>query len=343
MPEDAMDEVAGAVHRASAARALPNTFQISTEKYLEAYRLMLLSRGFDERCTKLLAAGTVVPHFHSGVGQEALMVASVLPLRATDQMIYTHRGYGHLLAKGVSLNEIALDTFMKAGGTNQGLGGNMHIARPDLGIPGREGVFGTRFGIATGFALAASLRGDDAVTVCFYGEAAGARGPLYESLNMAVLWRLPVIYIAENNGWSFSSRTEWLFPHGRMSRVWRGFDIPVEEFDGNDPEVVYETVCRAVERARAGDGPSVLEGLTYRLDPHIWYDKATYRPANEVVERRGRDPLNIASRQLLSRSVAQSKLSEIADMVEQEVAAAFETVAAAADATWPDTFEVTAR
>lgn len=338
-----MDDKAAADQHASAARALPNIPQITTDKYLEAYRLMLLSRGFDERCTKMLAAGEAVPHFHSGAGQEALMVASVLPLRPTDQMIYTHRGYGHLLAKGVSLKEIALDTFMKAGGTNYGLGGNMHVARPDLGIPGREGVFGTRFGLAIGFALAASLRGDDAVTVCFYGEAAGARGPLYESLNMAVLWRLPIIYIAENNGWSFSSRTEWLFPHGRMSRVWRGFDIPVEEFDGNDPEVVYETVSRAVERARGGAGPSVLEGLTYRLDPHIWYDKATYQPAHEIAEWRRRDPMNIASQQLLSRGVAQSKLSEIAEMAKQDVTDTFEAVAAAPDATWTDTFEVTAR
>jgi TPP-dependent pyruvate/acetoin dehydrogenase alpha subunit len=284
-----MDEKAFTDDRALPGDAQCNSPHITTDIYLDAYRLMLLSRGFDEHCTRLLGAGEAVPHFHSGSGQEALMVASVLPLRTTDQMIYTHRGYGHLLAKGVTLREIALDTFMKLGGTNHGLGGNMHVARPDLGIPGREGAFGTRFGIATGTALAAQLRGDDGVTLCFYGEAAGARGPLYESLNMAVLWRLPIVYIAENNGWSFSSRTEWLFPQGRMSRVWRGFDIPVHEFDGNDPEVVYETVSRAIVRARDGDGPSVLEGLTYRLDPHIWYDKAGYQPP--MRSRRGENAI----------------------------------------------------
>src|SRR5262249_34972860 len=147
--------------------------RIPIPDYLKIYRNMLLSRGFDRRCNAILLTGKIVPHFHSGVGQEALMVASVAPLRPTDQMIYTHRGYGHLLAKGVSLREIALDTFMKAGGTNNGLGGNMHVARPDLGIPGREGVFGTRFGIAIGLALAQILDQSDAVTVCFYGEAAG--------------------------------------------------------------------------------------------------------------------------------------------------------------------------
>jgi pyruvate dehydrogenase E1 component alpha subunit len=339
-----MSEKAGAAGvRRSESHERANVPQLTTEEYLRAYRLMLLSRGFDEQCTKMLTRGQVVPHFHSGVGQEALMVASVLPLRPTDQMIYTHRGYGHLLAKGVSLKEIAFDTFMKAGGTNQGLGGSMHVARPDLGIPGREGVFGTRFAIAVGIALASSLRGSDDVTVCFYGEAAGARGQLYESLNMAVLWRLPVIYVAENNGWSFSSRTEWLYPGSRMSRVWRGFDIPVEEFDGNDPEMVYETVARAVERARDGEGPSVLEGLTYRLDPHIWYDKASYQPAQEIAEWRRRDPLMVARDQLFRRGITQHRLSRIAGMVEEEIESTFAAAEAAPDATWADSLEVTAR
>lgn len=271
------------------------------------------------------------------------MVAPLLPLRATDQMIYTHRGYGHLLAKGVSLREIALDTFMKVGGTNHGLGGVMHVTRPDLGVPGREGVFGGRFGIALGLALAAKLEGRDDVTICFYGEAAGARGILYESLNMAVLWRLPLIYVAENNGWSFSSRTEWLFPEGRMSRVWRGFDIPVEEVDGNDVESLYNSVSRAVERAREGRGPSVIEGLTYRIDPHIWYDKATYQPAAEIESWRRRDPLEIAHLRLRGRNVEDSAIEAIHRDAEREVDDAFRAVESARDAAWSDALEVIAK
>jgi acetoin:2,6-dichlorophenolindophenol oxidoreductase subunit alpha len=272
-----------------------------------------------------------------------LMVASVLPLRPSDTMIYTHRGYGHLLAKGVSLREVALDTFMKVGGTNHGLGGNMHVARPDIGVPGREGVFGTRFSIALGIALANRLRNSDLVTVCFYGEAAGARGILYESLNMAVLWKLPVVYIAENNGWSFSSRTEWLFPEGRMSRVWRGFDIPVEEFDGNDPEAVYSTVARAVEHARAGHGPSVLEGLTYRLDPHIWYDRADYQPRDEVERWRERDPIRVARTELSRRGVGEDQFAQIARSVAHEVDDVFATVESGRLATWDDVSTVIVR
>jgi pyruvate dehydrogenase E1 component alpha subunit len=211
----------------------------------------------------------------------------------------------------------------------------MHVNRPDLGVPGREGVFGTRFGIAVGLALAARRRGSDQVVVCFYGEAAGARGSLYEALNMAVLWNLPILFLAENNGWSFSSRTAWLYPEGRMSRVWRGFEIPVDVIDGNDVEVVFGAVAGAVERARQGGGPAVLEAVTYRLDPHIWYDDAGYQPRDEVEAHREEDPIGRARRRLLDLKVDEARLIEVEDAARTTVDDAFAAVEAAPDATWP--------
>lgn len=264
------------------------------------------------------------------------MVGSVAPLRQSDQIIYTHRGYGQLMAKGVSVKEIALDTFMKHGGTNNGMGGVMHVSRPDLGVPGREGVFGTRFSIAVGLAMAAQLDGRDDVTVCYYGEAAGARGILYEALNMAVIWKLPVIFIAENNGWSYSIRTDRLYPQGRMSRVWRGFDIPVEEFDGNDVEAVYDCVSRAVDRARSGLGPSVLEGLTYRIDPHHWFDQAKYQPAEEIARWRECDPIARTRILLSGRGMSQAEISALYENAEAEVDAAMAAMDAARPAQWSD-------
>jgi pyruvate dehydrogenase E1 component alpha subunit len=263
------------------------------------------------------------------------MVGAVAPLRPDDQILYTHRGYGHLLAKGLPLREIALDTFMKAGGTNQGFGGLMHVNRLDLGIPGREGVFGTRFGIAAGLALAIQRRGGDQVVVCFYGEAAGARGALYEAMNMAVLWRLPLVFVAENNGWSFSSRTEWLFPEGRMSRVWRGFEIPVQVVDGNDLEAVYGEISTAVERARSGQGPSVVEGLTYRLDPHIWWDDAAYQPTQEIEQWRTSDPVARTRERLLATGASVEEVEVTERDAREVVADAFAQVAEARDADWP--------
>ncbi len=313
-----------------------STEQMGLEELTSAYRLMALSRRFDERMGELNRRGVPVPHYHSGIGQEALMVAAVMPLRRTDQMIYTHRGYGHLLAKGISLREIVLDLFMKAGGTNQGMGGVMHVNRPDLGVPGREGAFGSRFAIAAGLALAAKLDGRDDVAVCFYGEAAGARGILYEALNMAVLWKLPVVYIAEHNGWSVSSRTEWLYPEGSMSRVWRGFEIPVEVVDGNDSETVFTAVSRAVSHARAGNGPSVVEGLTYRIEPHIWKDKAAYQPSEEIELWRARDPLLRAAKRLIEFGAGKDEIQSIENWADAEVERAFAALETAPDATWDD-------
>jgi len=316
---------------------------LGTEAYLRAYHFMALSRAFDERGNALARAGTPVPHFHSGIGQEALAVGPVLGLRQSDQLVYTHRGCAQLLAKGVPLREILLDAYVKRGGTNNGLGGILHVSRPDLGVPGREGIFGTRFGISAGLALASQLDGRNDVTHCFYGEAAGARGPLYEALNMAVLWKLPLVLIAENNGWSVSSRTEWLFPDGRLSRVWRGFDIPVEEVDGNDIEAVYAAARRAVTRARSGAGPSVIEGITYRLDPHVYKDEAAYQPKEEIARWREKDPLRRARTRLRERDVPETEIERIERAAEQEVDTAFHAAEQAPDARWADNLEVIGR
>ena len=263
------------------------------------------------------------------------MVAPVIGLRPDDKLIYTHRGYGHLLAKGISAEKILLDLFMKYGGTNNGLGGVMHVNDPDRGVYGREGVFGTRFGLACGFALADVLRKSDAVTLCFYGEAAGSRGPLYEAINMSKLWKLPVVFIAENNGWSFTSRTEWLYPGGRMSSVWEGF-VPTHVVDGNDADQVYEVTHAAVERARSGEGPSVIEGLTYRVDPHIWYDDASYQPLSEIESWRRGDPIGRFTDALLTAGVSAETLDSVRQAAAQEVDHAFDALGRARDAQWSD-------
>jgi acetoin:2,6-dichlorophenolindophenol oxidoreductase subunit alpha len=303
---------------------------------LALFRTMVTSRALDDACMELLRQGKAVPHFHSGAGQEALSVGGVALLRPADEVIYTHRGYAQLLAKGVPLEVIARDMFYKAGGSNNARGGVMHVCDLERGVPGREGVFGARFGIAAGLALAHQLRRDGGVTVCFYGEAAGARGPLYEALNMAVLWNLPVVFIAENNGWSVTSRTEWLYPRARMSAVWRGFDIPVTVIDGNNLDEVLTAVGAAVDLARAPGGPSVIEGLTYRLHPHIWWDDAAYVPAEDLAEWTRRDPIPALRRALLDAGVRDSVLSKTEQEARLHVEATLREVLDGADATWDE-------
>lgn len=263
------------------------------DQLLRAYELMLLSRRLDDKCEELEKGGRRVPHFHSGTGQEATSVGAVLPLRTDDYLVYTHRGYGHLLAKGVSLDVIVKDMFFTGEGTNRGYGGVMHVCAPQVGIVGRSGVFGSRFGIATGLALASKLRSNGRVTLCFYGEAAGARGPLFESLNLATIWKLPLVLVAENNGFSICTRTKDMFAGGNMTGLWRGFPIPVTHVDGNDVEAVYDSVSVAVHRARRGEGPSIIEAFTYRLAPHIPADRhdGIYRSKAEVAEAWTREPL----------------------------------------------------
>jgi pyruvate dehydrogenase E1 component alpha subunit len=256
------------------------------------YAAMLRSRTLDDFVEERLAAGDAAPHFHSGTGQEALTVGAALALTARDKLLYTHRGYGQLLARGLPLSALLRDLLCRTGGTNDGFGSVLHVHAPELGLPGREGVFGTRFTIGAGLALAERLAGSEAVVLCFYGEAAGSRGPLYEALNLAVLWALPLVLVAENNGFSVSSRTGSLYPRGRMSAVWRGFGIPVAEVDGNDAEEVWSAVSDAVGHAREGRGPAIVEGLTYRVAPHIPGDReAEYREPWEARGWARRDPL----------------------------------------------------
>lgn len=307
-------------------------FDLTIERGLHIYEQMLLSRRFDEFINARIADGDDAPHFHSGIGQEALSVAAVATLKRDDYMIYSHRGYAHLLAKGVSLRTIILDMLLKVGGSNDGFGGVLHVASPEIGIVGRNGAFGTNFGIGAGLALSALKQRNGRVAMLFYGEAAGSRGPLYEALNLAVLWKLPLILIAENNGYSISSRTETLYPNGRMSGVWRGFDIPVEVIDGNDACTVFDACTRAVARARSGGGPSVIEGLTYRIDGHrpVIDDHLSYRSVDEIENWKKRDPLNHMRTVVLSRGwQTVEEMNALEQVAEEQISAAWTQAQAA--------------
>jgi len=261
----------------------------------KVYEIMLASRLLDEFCEKLESEGVRVPQFHSSIGQEALSVGGVVDLRKDDYLLYTHRGYGSLLAKGISLETIMKDMFLKSGGTNEGFGSIMHTVSPENGIVGRNGVFGTRFTIATGLGLAEKVRRSGRVVVCYYGEAAGARGPFLEAMNMCALWKLPVVFIAEQNGFSVNSRTSDIYATKDLSGMWRGFPIQIRKIDGNDVQVVQNTVSEAVERVRQGDGPWLIEGITYRISPHIPHeDHMAYRTEEEIGSWRQKDPIVLA-------------------------------------------------
>jgi pyruvate dehydrogenase E1 component alpha subunit len=265
---------------------------------------MVLCREVDLFIGEQLRLGRAAPHFHSGIGQEALSVAATQALRSDDYLMYSHRGYGQVLTRGLSLYELFADMHARIGGTNDGFGSIMHLYKPELGLMGRNSVFGTKFTITMGLALSASIDRSNRAAVCFFGEAEASRAPLYEALNCAVLWQLPMVLIAENNGYSFSSRTSDMFPEGRMMRVWEGWKIPVFEVDGNDAIEVYSTVTRALEYARSGRGPAIVEGRTYRIDAHFPADDPSlYRTPSEVKFWQARDPVDTMTRYLRARDL----------------------------------------
>jgi pyruvate dehydrogenase E1 component alpha subunit len=275
------------------------------------YKLMLATRRFDERIQELVDSGVYLPHFHSGWGQEALSIGGVLPLEERDYLLYTHRGYGHLIAKGVPLKLLMADIYCKVGGTNDGMGNIMHAVYPQKGIVGRNGVFGARFGVAAGLALAAKMKRTGQVVACFYGEAEGNRGPFMESVNLMTLWRLPVVLIAENNGFSISTRQTSTYPSDRMADMGKSFGIPARTIDGNDARAVYEAVDEAVEKARRGDGPSLVEGKTYRVPIHKPGDDDTkYRSRMEIEQWKKRDPVKRLRQELLAAGVLTPKVEE---------------------------------
>ncbi len=266
-----------------------------------AYYAMLCSRFVDDRCKELAAQGIPVPNFHSGTGQEATGVGVALGLTNQDYYLYTHRDYAGLIARGIPVAQLAGDLLLRSSGTTRGFGGIMHVVDPHRGIVGRNGVFGSRFGIALGLSLRFKRRQEPGVVMVAFGEAEGSRGPLYEALNLACLWQSPIVFVAENNGFSISARTEDLYAGGDMSTVWKGMPLPVISVDGNDFEQVYTTAGALYDRARCGGGPSFLECRTYRVDPHHGHDAEGYRTSAEVEAWRARDPLAGMERLLVTR------------------------------------------
>jgi pyruvate dehydrogenase E1 component alpha subunit len=297
------------------------------ELALKIYKNMLLSRALDEKCKQLLELNVFVPNFHSGTGQEATSVVPPMALGKSDYYFYTHRDYGGLIARGVPLIKVVGDLMLKKSGSNQGFGGIMHSVSPELGIVGRNGVFGSRFGIAAGVAMKIKLKNQEGVVLCAYGEAEGSRGPIYEALNFSVLRGLPIIFLAENNGFSISARTNELYAGGNMSDLFRGFDIPIESVDGNSVLEIWESVNRLREESVKHQKPALLECRTYRIDPHIPTDKELYRPKDEVIEQRKRDPiLQFENYLTLEGKVKYNALSRMKESAKQEIEKVFTVV-----------------
>jgi pyruvate dehydrogenase E1 component alpha subunit len=293
---------------------------VNSEKLLEMYRTMVLIREAEQMVSTLFLQGRLPGFIHSYIGEEATAVGVCSALRQDDYITSTHRGHGHILAKGGDLKRFFAELFGKQTGYCHGKGGSMHVADLDLGILGANGIVGGGIPIAGGAALAAKMQGLDRVAVSFLGDGAINTGPFHEALNLAAVWELPVVFVCENNGYAnFISFRR----HTRIEQVADRADaygMAGASVDGNDVEAVHDAALEAVERARSGHGPTLLECLTYRWHGHYEGDPEAYRTREEVAEWKARDPLGVVESRLKGTGALDEETKQtIWDTVRQQV------------------------
>ena len=276
----------------------------SREKLFWMYQTMVTIRRFEEQSKREADAGKL-RGMHSSVGQEAVPTGICAHLRNDDYVLGTHRSHHHCIAKGVSVNEMMAELLGKATGTNSGKGGTMHIADINKGMLGANGVVGSNIPVATGAALSAKLRGTDNVSVVFFGDGAVGQGSLHESMNLAAIWKLPVVFVCENNRYAESTPFEYAVAGGSVANRAAGYDIPGVLADGQSVLEMYEVGGEAIARARSGEGPSLIEAQTYRYEGHFGADDTLlYRTEEEEALYRSRDCIDMFRAHLLESSVA---------------------------------------
>ena len=285
---------------------------IPKELLVGMYRNMVAIREFEEKLYNLFLTETMPGTMHQYTGQEAVAAGVCAALRPDDYITSTHRGHGHAIAKGLTFRSLMAEMFSKDTGCCRGMGGSMHLSDPSVGMLGATGIVGGGIPIATGAALSANLRNSGQVAVSFFGDGAANEGSFHESLNQAGTWKLPVIYVCENNLYGFS------VPFNQASAVpdiadrAAGYGFPGVIVDGMDVLAVYAAAAKAVERARSGQGPTLLECKTYRYRGHSRFEKPNYRTDDEVEKWKQRDPIKQMQAFLLVENVlSQAEIEQI--------------------------------
>jgi pyruvate dehydrogenase E1 component alpha subunit len=314
--------------------------QVHDERWLHFYRQMLKIRLFEEEVNQLYLGAKMPGLAHLYIGEEAVAVGVCEAVRRDDYITSTHRGHGHCIAKGAAVDKMFAELLGKEAGYCRGKGGSMHIADQDTGNLGANAIVGGSAGIATGAAMSAKMRGTGQVAVCFFGDGALGQGLLYETMNMASLWKLPVIYVCENNQYNeythYSETTA-----GEVIARAQAFGIQTESIDGQDVKLIHATALKLVERARHGDGPAFLQCQTYRFHGHHVgdIDRAYYRTKKEEEEwKNRRDPVKLLADWLEKNRLANGKLLQ---QIESEISKEIKDAANfALDAPYPRADEV---
>lgn len=299
--------------------------QLSHDRLIEAYRRMSRIRIFEDSMKELVQTGRLYGAFHTSTGQEASIVGACLALETTDYMVGTHRSHGHPIGKGADVKGLVAELMGRKTGVNQGKGGSMHLSDFSVGSLGETSIVGSGLPVATGAGLGAKLLGNGRVSLCFFGDGASNEGTFHESLNIAAIWDLPVVYVCENNG--YGEFTAWRKVVASESIAARSvaYAMPGEVVDGQDVFAVYEAVKKAVDRARAGEGPSLIETRTYRYENHAIGLPEPYRDPSEVEDwRANRDPLDLFRARAGELGLDEGELDRIDKEIHDEIAAAVE-------------------
>jgi len=280
----------------------------------EAYLRMLKIRGFEQAVSKLITEGEVAGAAHSSIGQEAAIVGACMALNIDDYISGTHRSHGHPIGKGAALNPLMAEILGKATGVCKGRGGSMHLTDTAVGSIGESAIVGGGIPIATGAALTAQVLGTKQVALAFFGDGASNEGVFHESLNMAAIWKLPVIFFCENNGYAAVTPAKQTHGQPDVAKRAAGYGIPGVIVDGQDFDAVYKVTVEAVARARDGAGPTLIEAKTYRFDEHCvgLFINGNYRPAAEIEHyKTERDPVTLFRAVLGARGFNKGALEEI--------------------------------
>jgi len=293
---------------------------LEKEKLVEIYRKMLEIRHFEEKVYDLYGQNLVPGTIHLYAGQEAVAAGVCANLRKDDYITSTHRGHGHCIAKGAKLERTMAEILGKKTGYCKGKGGSMHIADFSVGMLGATAVVGAGIPIAAGAGLSIKLRETDQVVACFFGEGASNQGTFHEGINMASIWALPVLFVCENNLYAMGTRQSRVMAIENVADRAVAYGIPGRVVDGNDVLAVYEVAHKAVERARKGKGPTLIECKTYRHKGHSRFDPAAYRSKEEVEEWLTRDPISRFKTKLLEMNVlTEQRAKEIEESVIADV------------------------
>ena len=317
--------------------------EIERKTLIDMYRVMCRIRTFEERISKEFAKGHVPGFLHLYSGEEAIAVGTCIHLESDDYITSTHRGHGHVIAKGGKLDRMAAELYGKATGYNEGKGGSMHIADPELGILGANGIVGAGIPIAGGAALSAKVRKTKQVAVCFMGDGATNTSRFHEGVNLASVWKLPVIYVIENNTLAETTYITDTTNVANLADRAVAYGIPGEVVDGNDVIAVYETVGAAVSRARQGKGPTMLECKTCRLGGHYFGDPEPSRSEEQRKACIKKDPIprfrkHLIEMGILSEKEAEKIHKEVEAEMDQAIRFAEESPYPAAEKTLDDVY-----